>query len=129
MSVTELIQQTKNYVLESLNGIIKMIEETEPIKNAEDLRKSELEIVAETDRIAGKLMETVLKKAITSACVEDEAKVLVKSNPTRMKNHGKRDVTIHPYRGDTFTVKVTYYCRAGLSEKQGKKRGPVFILS
>lgn len=127
MNLTELTQQTKNYILERLDGIIEKIDGSEPIKNAEDLRKFELSIAAETDSIAGKLIETVLKKAINESCVENEAKALIKSNQTRMKNHGKRDVTIHPYRGEAFTVKATYFCRAGLSEKEGKKRGLVFI--
>lgn len=126
MNLTELTQKAKDYILERLDDIIDKIDGSGPIKNAEDLRRFELSIAAETDNIAGKLMETVLKRAVNESRVQEEAKALIKNSQTRMKNHGKRDVTIHPYRGKAFTVKATYFCRAGLSGKEGKKRGLVF---
>lgn len=126
MNMADLTGQTNNDVIESVNAIITMIENSGPIKNADDLRKSELEIVAATDKIASALIETLLRKTISSEDIQTAAKTLVKSNPARMRNHGKRDVTIHPYRGPAFTVSVPYFCRAGLSEKKGKKKGLVF---
>jgi len=121
---TEMLKVTRAKMLEEVEKLLKMVENSDTIKNAEALREIELKIAAATDKLAGQLIKAVVTKAVKDAALIEEGKKLAKGSPARMKNHGKRDAVIHPYRGDPFSVETTYYCRAGVLPKKGsKKRG------
>jgi hypothetical protein len=122
-----IIRQTKEEILKDIDKLLKMIDNNDVVDCAEKLRETELKIVAATDKIAGKLIGAVVTNAVREENLISEGQKLAKSSPVRLKNHGKRDVVIHPYRGDPFSIKTTYYCRAGVlpingSEKKGSIR-------
>lgn len=107
-----------------LELLLKMVDNGCVVRSAEELRKAEVDIVARTDAIAGNLIEAIVARSIQDeTVVTEEGRNLAKSGPRRMKNHGKRDVVIQPYRGNPFSIRTTYYCRAGLSPKKGDKKG------
>lgn len=126
MDKTEVICNAKSEMIESVNALMEVIENDDTIDCAKALRETELKIVAATDKMAGKLIEAVVDIALNDEQIIAEGKKLAKSSSVRMKNYGKRSVAIHPYRGDPFTAKTTYYCRAGVLPKKGlKKKGSI----
>lgn len=120
---SEMLKATRAEVLEEIEALLQIVGNNDTIDNAEALRETELKITAATDKLAGKLIKTVVTNAVNDDKVIEEGKKLAKGSPVRMKNHGKRDAVIHPYRGDPFTIKTTYYCRAGVLLKKGSKKG------
>ena len=121
---TEIVNETHAEVLKDIDALVKMLKDNETIGCAKTMRETELKIVAETDKIAGKMIKTMVNIALNDEQNIAEGKKLAKSSPVRMKNHGKRSVAIHPYRGESFTAKTTYFCRAGVLPKKGlKKKG------
>jgi len=128
-SIPNNFEQRKNEIRTQLESLLNKIGNDYVVTNAEELRNVELEISgAATDQIAGTITKTIVTNSIQNTKVVEESKKIVKSSSNRMKNHGKRDVLIHPYRGEPFSIKTTYYYRAGLSPQKRVKKG-VFTLN
>lgn len=90
------------------------------VKTAEEVEALEGRIIEATDRLAGALVAQKVQDSIKSEELKDEAALLVKTYPKRMKNQGLRDVTIRPSRGEPFTVKTTYFSQKGKRKKKGQ---------
>lgn len=118
--------RSKEEVLEHIEALLTMLDDDYVVNNAEELKKVETEIAAATDKIAGIIIKTIIINSLIDKRVVDESKKIVKSCADRMKNHGKREVLIKPYRGEQFSVCTTYYYRAGLSSKKRLKKGVYF---
>lgn len=127
-SIPNNFEQSRNEIRTQLESLLNKIDNDYVVTNAEELRNVELEISAATDQIAGTITKIIVTNSIQNTKVVEESKKIVKSSSDRMKNHGKRDVLIHPYRGDPFSIKATYYYRAGLSPQKRVKKG-VFTLN
>lgn len=94
------------------------------VKTAKELEALERRIVEATDKLAGALVAQKVQASIDNKELKDEASVLIKTYPKKMKNQGIRDVTIRPSRGEPFAVKTTYF-----SQKGKRKKKAVRVLS
>ena len=88
------------------------------VKTAKELEALERRIVEATDKLAGALVAQKVQASIDSKELKDEAGVLVKTYPKKMKNQGIRDVTIRPSRGEPFAIKTTYFSQKGKRKKK-----------
>ena len=109
---------------EALKEVDFIQKERSLVKTAGELEALERRIIEATDKLAGALVAQKVQDSIKSKELQDEAVLLVKTYPKRMKNQGLRDVTIRPSRGEPFTVKTTY-----LSQKGKRKKKPGRVLS
>jgi hypothetical protein len=117
-------EELKRRMIERVESLLKKIDDAGVVHNAEQMRKTELEIAAVTDGIAGEIIKTVVERSLQDEQIVIQERLLAKQAPARMKNHGKREVEIHPCRGDPFTVETTYYCKAGqVNRSAAKKKG------
>lgn len=117
-------EELKRRMILRVDNLLDKIEDAGVVRNADQLRKIELEIVSVTDGIAGEVIKTVIENSLEDQELIVQGRLLAKQAPVRMKNHGKRDVEINPYRGASFTVEATYYCKAGPSPRRAvKKKG------
>ena len=91
------------------------------VKTAEELEALERRIVDATDKLAGALIAQKVQESIKSKELKDEAALLIKTYPTKMKNQGLRDVTICPSRGEPFAVKTTYFSQKGKRKKKSRR--------
>jgi hypothetical protein len=105
----------------ALKEIDLIQQERSLVKTAEELQALERRIVEATDKLAGVLIAQKVKDSIRSKELKDEAALLVKTYPKKMKNQGLRDVTIRPSRGEAFTVETTYYTKKGKRKKKRRR--------
>jgi hypothetical protein len=119
---TEKKQLLKRAIEQKVADLMAMIDNDLVVRNAQQLRDTEKNIAAITDAIAGNVVEAVVAGSVQEASLIEEAKVLVKQSPVRMKKRGMRPVKIQPYRGDPFTIEAAYYAKAGQSAKRADKK-------
>lgn len=113
----------KRRSLERIEKLLNRLDEAGAVRTPEDLRKTELEIVAVTDAMAGEIIQAVVARSVHDRELADQGRILAKKSVSRLKNHGRRKVTVHPVRGDPFTVQATYYCKAGQRLQRAAKKG------
>lgn len=105
-----------------IEQLMQSLDEGETVRNAQQLLEVEQKIAAITDGMAGEAIKAVVENSLQDQELIDQGRALTKQSPVRMKNHGRRNVEIQPYRGDAFSAETTYYCKAGQSTKKGKKK-------
>lgn len=115
-------ENLKHRIMEQVESLLNKLAHAKVVRNAAEMRKAELAIVAVTDTLAGELIKAVMERSLQDQEFVDEGRSLIKQAPARMKNHGQRAVEIQPYRGAAFTVATTYYCKAGLSPQRAEKK-------
>jgi hypothetical protein len=129
MSDSDLnVQAVSNSIEKAIEKALQEIDliqkEKSLVKTAEELEALEQRIIEATDKLAGALVAQKVQDSIKGKELKDEAALLVKTHPKKMKNQGLRDVTIRPSRGEPFTVKTTYF-----SQKGKRKKKPRRVLS
>ena len=80
------------------------------IRNAAELTVLEQEITRLTDRLAKLLIAETLQRAADDPSTNQQARSRFQGAGVRLKDQGKRDVTIRTARG-SLTIRVTYYSR------------------
>lgn len=103
---------------EALNEIENIHREDNLVKTGEELEALERRIIEATDRLAGALVAQKLYDSLKSPGLKEEGLRLAKSYPKALKNQGLRDVLIRPSRGESFTVKSSYFSQKGKRKKK-----------
>jgi len=103
---------------EALNEIENIKREKNLVKTGAELEALERRIIETTDRLAGALVAQKLHDSLKNPEIKEEGSQLAKSHPKALKNQGLRDVVIRPSRGESFTVKSTYFSRKGKRKKK-----------
>jgi len=80
------------------------------IRNAAELTVLEQEITRLTDRLAKLLIAEMLQRAADDPHTNEQARSRFQGAGVKLKNQGKREVTIRTTRG-SLTIRVTYYSR------------------
>src|SRR5262245_13342992 len=80
------------------------------IRNAAELTALEQEITRLTDRLAKLLIAETLQRAADDHQANQQARSLFQGAGVKLKDQGKRDVTIRTARG-SLTIRVTDYSR------------------
>ncbi len=121
LSVGEQSAENEKGIEKALKEIDLIQKEKALVKTPEELEALERRIVEATDKLAGALVAQKVQASIHSKKLAEEASVLVKTYPKKMKNQGIRDVTIRPSRGEPFTVKTTYFSQKGKRKKKASR--------
>ncbi|MBC8427175.1 hypothetical protein [Desulfobacula sp.] len=107
LNVQEGSDPIQQKIEKSLGEIDLIQKERSLIKTVEELKALERRIIKMTDKLAGALVARKIQDSIKSKELKNEAALLIKTYPKKMKNRGLRDVTIRPSREEPFRVETT----------------------
>lgn len=109
-SVECLINEFQHINLSSMN-----------ISDAESLERLETDLHAKAAKLADLTCAMKLQEALNSDALNQAEQELVKLYPKKMKNMGKRTVTIHMLGGTLVTIEATYYHQKSDSRQRSRK--------
>jgi HD superfamily phosphodiesterase len=112
----EEIQKQINQVLTELDQIRN---QRQAITTPEELQAAEQAIIKATDKLAALLTGLKIQQAVDSDELKEKANQLVQSLPGKLKNQGKRLVSIQTSRGEPVKVAAQYFSR---KKKKKKKK-------
>jgi hypothetical protein len=112
----EEIQKQINQAMEELDRIRN---QRQSITTPEELQAAEQAISKATDKIAALMTGLKIQQAIDSDDLKEKADQLVKAMPGKLKNQGKRLVSIQTSRGEPIKVAAQYFSR---KKKKKKKK-------
>lgn len=93
----------------ALAAIQALLSQRPRIQNAAELQVAERAIVAATDSLASAILAQQLQAAVDEPELQAQALAFIKSAPKKLKNQGRRDVTIQGTRGPAFTIRTGYH--------------------
>jgi hypothetical protein len=93
----------------ALAAIEALVQSRPQVQNAQELQELERAIVAATDRLASAILAQQLQGVLDDPQVQQAARTLIKQAPKKLKNQGRRRVSIRPSRGPAFEVETSYY--------------------
>ncbi|HBY96017.1 MAG TPA: hypothetical protein DEP84_19025 [Chloroflexi bacterium] len=110
----------------AMAAIEQLLGQRSQIRNPEQLQQVEREIIVATDRLASAIVAQKLQAALDEPEVQQEAAALIKQAPKKLKNQGRRRVTVRPSRGPAFEGETSYYRpnRTGSRKKSRRLSGP-----
>jgi len=114
------LEGLKTQVLDALKSLAEYVNRSDVVTGAEEVEALEREIVHHTDQVAGLLIGYALQQAIESVALQEEIRELLRVCPKRLKNQGRREVCIHPLRGEPVRISTSYFSRQG--KKGGRKK-------
>ena len=112
----EEIQKQINQALKELDQIRN---QRQSITTPEDLQASELAIIKATDKLAALMTGLKIQQAVDSDDLNENVDQLVRSMPGKLKNQGRRLVSIQTSRGKAVKVAAPYFSR---KKKKKKKK-------
>jgi len=112
----EEIQKQINQALKELDQIRN---QRQSIATPADLQTVEQAIIKATDKIASLMTGLKIQQTVDSDDLNEKAEQLVQSMPGKLKNQGKRLVSIQTSRGEPVKVAAAYFSR---KKKKKKKK-------
>jgi predicted nucleic acid-binding Zn-ribbon protein len=115
----EDIQNQLNQAFKELDQIRKT---QQSITDPDGLQAVEREILQATDKIAALMTALKIQQAVDSDELREKADELVQAMPEKLKNQGRRLVSIRTSRGAAVKVAAPYYSRKKKKNKRRKKK-------
>jgi hypothetical protein len=115
----EKLQNQLNQVFNELDQIRNT---RQSITDPDGLEAVERAILKATDKIAALMTALKIQQAIDSDELRDKADELVHAMPEKLKNQGRRPVSIRTSRGAAITVAAPYFSRKKKKDKRRKKK-------
>jgi phosphoribosylformylglycinamidine (FGAM) synthase PurS component len=118
-----------NQADEIQNQLNQAFKELDQIRNTQQsitdpdgLQTVERDIIQATDKIAALMMGLKIQQAVDSDELREKADELVQAMPEKLKNQGRRLVSIRTSRGAAVKVAAPYYSRKKKKNKRRKKK-------
>lgn len=121
LSSGEIISNLKGSVESILKEMQLLQLSVVDINDADSFEKFEIEVHARTIKLADTISAMKLQDALNSNELNDAEKNLLKSHPGKMKNMGRRAVTMRMLGGTLVTIEVTYYHQKSDKKSRSKK--------
>ena len=115
----EDIQNQLNQAFKELDQIRKT---QQSITDPDGLQAVEREILRATDKIAALMTALKIQQAVDSDELREKADELVQAMPEKLKNQGRRLVSIRTSRGAAVKVAAPYYSRKKNKRRKKKKK-------
>jgi hypothetical protein len=112
----EELQIQINQALEEIDQIRN---QRHSITTPEELEIAERSIIRATDRLAALMTGLKIQQAVDSDELKEKSDQLVRSMPCKLKNQGRRLVSIQTSRGEPIEVAAPYFSR---KKKKKKKK-------
>jgi hypothetical protein len=119
------IDQADN-IQDQLNQAFKELDQIrnarQTITDPDGLQAVEREILQATDKIAALMTALKIQQAVDSDELREKADELVQAMPEKLKNQGRRLVSIQTSRGAAVKVAAPYFSRKNKEDKRRKKK-------
>ena len=119
------IDQADN-IQDQLNQAFKELDQIrnarQTITDQDGLQAVEREILQATDKIAALMTALKIQQAVDSDELREKADELVQAMPEKLKNQGRRLVSIQTSRGAAVKVAAPYFSRKKKEDKRRKKK-------
>ncbi|GAB6910180.1 hypothetical protein JCM12296A_60370 [Desulfosarcina cetonica] len=107
---------------QALNELDEIRNTRQYITDPNSLEAAERAILKATDKIAALMTALKIQQAIDSDELREKADELVQAMPEKLKNQGRRPVSIRTSRGAAITVTAPYFSRKKKKDKRRKKK-------
>ena len=114
----------ENQINQALKEIEQIRSTRQVITNPNGLEATERAILQATDKLAALMTALKIQQAVDSDELSERADELVQAMPEKLKNQGRRLVSIRTSRGAAVEVAAPYYSRKKKKDKRrkGKKK-------
>jgi hypothetical protein len=114
----------ENQINQALKEIEQIRNTRQVITNPDGLEAAERAILQATDKLAALMTALKIQQAVDSDELSERADELVQAMPEKLKNQGRRLVSIRTSRGAAVEVAAPYYSRKKKKDKRrkGKKK-------
>jgi hypothetical protein len=114
----------ENQINQALKEIEQIRNTRQVITNPDGLEATERAILQATDKLAALMTALKIQQAVDSDELSERADELVQAMPEKLKNQGRRPVSIRTSRGAAVEVAAPYYSRKKKKDKRrkGKKK-------
>lgn len=111
-------------ITQALEEIEQIRNTRQVITNPDGLEAAESAILQATDKLAALMTALKIQQAVDSDELSERADELVQAMPEKLKNQGRRLVSIRTSRGAAVEVAAPYYSRKKKKDKRrkGKKK-------
>jgi predicted membrane chloride channel (bestrophin family) len=111
-------------ITQALEEIEQIRNTRQVITNPDGLEAAERAILQATDKLAALMTALKIQQAVDSDELSERADELVQAMPEKLKNQGRRLVSIRSSRGAAVEVAAPYYSRKKKKDKRrkGKKK-------
>jgi hypothetical protein len=113
------IQNQLNQALKELDQIRNT---RQAITDPDGLQAAERSILQATDKIAALMTALKIQQAVDSDELREKADELVQAMPEKLKNQGRRLVSIKTSRGAAVKVAAPYFSRKKKKDKREKRK-------
>ena len=127
--MTEKISDNIDQAEALQNQLNQALKELDQIRNAQQtitdpdgLEAVERAILQATDKIAALMTALKIQQAVDSDELREKAKELVQAMPEKLKNQGRRLVSIQTSRGAAVKVAAPYFSRKKKDKRKKKKK-------
>jgi hypothetical protein len=127
--MTEEKSGNNNQAEELQNQLDQALKELDQIRNTQQtitdpdaLQAVERAILKATDKIAALMTALKVQQAVDSEELREKADELVQAMPEKLKNQGRRLVSIRTSRGAPVNVAAPYFSRKKKKDKRKKKK-------
>lgn len=112
-------EEIQKQISQALTELDQIRNQQQTITTPEELQAAEQAIIKATDKLAALLTGLKIQQAVDSDELKEKADQLVQSLPGKLKNQGKRLVSIQTSRGEPVKVAAQYFSR---KKKKKKKK-------
>jgi hypothetical protein len=115
-------EEIQNQLNQALNELDQIRKTQLTITDPDGLQAVERAILKATDKIAALMTALKLQQAVDSDELREKADELVQAMPEKLKNQGRRLVSIQTSRGAPVKVAAPYFSRKKKKDKRKKKK-------
>ena len=112
-------EEIQRQITQALEELDRIRNQRQSISTPEDLQAAERAIITATDKLAALMTGLKIQQAVDSDDLKEKADQLIQSMPGKLKNQGRRLVTIQTSRGEPVKVDAPYFSR---KKKKKKKK-------
>ena len=129
-SSESLIANYEQTIASLLKAIQSLTDKMVSLSDPASLVELEQSLQKTTTKLSDNLLGLKLQQYLASEAAHTAEQELLKAMPSKLKNKGKRLITIHTARGTALQIVVNYYHRSSGIRKASKKQGiyPALLL-
>jgi len=115
-------EQIQNQLNQALQELDQIRNTRQIITDPDAMEAVERTIVQATDKIAALMTALKLQQAVDSDELREKADELVRNMPEKLKNQGRRLMSIQTSRGAAVQVAAPYFSRKNKDKRSKKKK-------
>ena len=115
-------EEIQRQINQAFNELEQIRNTQHSITSPADLQAAETAIISATDKLAALMTALKIQEAVDSDELKEKADQLVQSMSAKLKNQGRRLVSIQTSRGEPVKVAAPYFNRKKRCKRKKKKK-------